>query len=158
MSGAWNNTQQQTCTRASAQHDPLLDKRLGNVNRLSSLSFRVQLMEIQPKRPQLLERVTIVALIVLFTSCTFDKHGTRTHVRTRMHLQPFSLFGSAHPVFILHFLRSCASSIFTPFSFVSSYNITPPQLRSSCLSMSTHFHALIRPTPSFSVFLSTHLA
>ena len=36
---------------------------------------------------------------------------------------------------------------------VISYNITPPQFRSSYLSVSTHFHLLI--TTSSSVFLST---
>ena len=47
--------------------------------------------------------------------------------------------GSAHPVFNLHVLRSCATSI----SFllhVFSYNITPLQFRSSYLSVSTLFH------------------
>ena len=53
----------------------------------------------------------------------------------------FPYLGSAHPVFNLHVLRSCASSIFTSFSFVSfSYNITPPQFPSSYLLVSTHFH------------------
>ena len=36
---------------------------------------------------------------------------------------------------------------------VCSYNIAPPQFRSSCLSESVHFHLLI--TTSSSIFLST---
>ena len=68
----------------------------------------------------------------------------------------FSLLGSAHQVFDLHVLRSCASSLCTPVSFTSfCITIAPPQFWSSYLSMSTHVHLLITITTSSSVFLST---
>ena len=71
-------------------------------------------------------------------------------------LRPFSYLGSVHHVFILHVLRSCASSIFTPFSFMSF------PIRSLHLSFglpifrcppTSIFHVLI--TTSSSVFLTT---
>ena len=66
----------------------------------------------------------------------------------------FSLFGVGtssfqsprSPVLCFFYLYSCLS-------FVSFYNITPPQFQSSYLSVSTHVHVLI--TTSSSVFLST---
>ena len=60
-------------------------------------------------------------------------------------LRPFPYLGSAHRVFNLHVLPSCASSILLL--------IAPPQFRSSYLLVSTHFHVVI--TTSSSVFLST---
>ena len=45
-------------------------------------------------------------------------------------LRPFPYLGSADQVFNLHVLQCCASSIFTRFSFMSSYNITSPQFSS----------------------------
>ena len=61
----------------------------------------------------------------------------------------FSIFylGSAHHVF------KCFFSLYSFLLHVFSYNITPPQFRSSYRSVSTHFHVLI--TTSSSVFLST---
>ena len=41
----------------------------------------------------------------------------------------FYLFGTVHQVFFLQVIRSCASSLFTPVSFL--YNISPPQFWSS---------------------------
>ena len=63
-------------------------------------------------------------------------------------LRPFPYLGSAHLVFNLHVLRSCACSIFTCFSFMS-FLIT--SFRSSYLSVSTHFHVLITTSSSVSV-------
>ena len=53
-------------------------------------------------------------------------------------LRPFPYLGSVHQVFILHIPRSCASSIFTYFSFMS-FRITSLHF-SFCLSVSIHFH------------------
>ena len=68
-------------------------------------------------------------------------------------LWPFPCLGSAHsfqfprsPVFYFFYLHLFLLHVF-------SRNITPPQFRSSYLSVSTHFHVLI--TTSSSVFLST---
>ena len=66
----------------------------------------------------------------------------------------FSLFGVGTTNF--HSPRSPLLCLFSRYSGllrVFSYNITPPQFRSSYLSVSTHFHVLI--TTSSSVFLST---
>ena len=52
-------------------------------------------------------------------------------------LRPFPYLGSAYLVFNLHVLRSC---LYFVLPHVFLYNITPPQFRSSYLSVSTHFH------------------
>ena len=59
--------------------------------------------------------------------------------------------GSAHRVFNLRVLRSCASSLCTPRVFL--FNLSPPQFSFSSLSVSTDFYVII--TTSSSVFLST---
>ena len=88
--------------------------------------------------------------------------------RIEFSISTFPYLGLAHRVFNLHFclFGVGASSFQSPHSpvlccfylylfllCVFSYNITPPQFRSSYLSVSTLFHAVI--TTSSSVFLST---
>ena len=78
--------------------------------------------------------------------------------RTLFHIasSSFFLFGSAHRVFILHVLRFCASSLCTPFSFMS-FRITSLQLSFGLpifrCPLTSIFHVLI--ATSYSVFLST---
>ena len=69
-------------------------------------------------------------------------------------LRPFPYLGSAHRIFTPRSPVLCFY-VYSILSFVHvfSYNITPPQFRSSYLSVSTHFHVLI--TSSSSAFLST---
>ena len=56
-------------------------------------------------------------------------------------IRPFPYLRSAHRIFKLHVIRSCASLLLLLFLIrVFSYNITPTQFRSSHLSVSTHFH------------------
>ena len=76
---------------------------------------------------------------------------------TSLLLRPFPYLGSMHQVVNLHFLRSCASSILLLLLHVFSYNITPPQFLSSCLSVPTHFHL---PCSHCYIFfsLSLHMA
>ena len=67
--------------------------------------------------------------------------------------RPFPYLGSVHRVFdLLRFLY-----LYSFLLHVFSYNITPPQFRSSYLSVSTYFHLNVLITTSSSVFLSHSL-
>ena len=63
--------------------------------------------------------------------CEIGLSQNRQSKITLLLLRAFPYLGSSHRVFNLHILRSCASSIFTPFSFMS-FHITSLHL-SFCL-------------------------
>ena len=81
----------------------------------------------------------------------FNAHVALLHLAPTFYsssCSAFSLFGVGHRVFNLHVLYLYS------FFFMSSYNITAPQFRSSYLSVSTHFHLVVITTSS-SIFLYT---